>query len=431
MIKKNAPTFLEEFMINRFIGLTCLFLFFESQIHSDEINEPKNLPDPVIRGTPFDAGPQPDMRLWVDADYLLWWTENAPLPVPIVTTGSLSDPVPAAIGQSGTKVLFGNESIHNGALSGFRIALRSWLGDEQDYAIEGSGFYLPKQTIRAFSDESSELLGIPFNNVAPNPLPADSGGSNGLFPGETAILLGFSPLTYIGSINATSSTRLWDAELNGLFHFLSKPTFRLSALGGLTYTDLFDELNLHYYNNSGSDPVFRAANMNDQFQAHNEIFAGQMGLRGDWSSNWLFASFVAKLGLGGNLQIARINGDFSDPVPNLYNHYGIGESGGIFAQPTNSGKHTQGKFIYIPAATIKFGFNLEKHLRVTFGYDILYLSNVVRPGDLIDRTINETQAGPSSGGYEAILTGPARPKVRMQTTSYWAQGLNVGLEVRF
>lgn len=383
---------------------------------------------PLIRGTPFDNGCQPGIRLWLDGEYLYWWTKNAPLPVPLATSGSLSDSAPTALNQPRTTILYGNSSVENGSLSGFRVAARSWLATNPKYGIEGSGFYFPEKNKTVFSTQSSSVLGIPFNNVARFPLASNHGGWSLASSGETAVLLANSAQAFSGSIEVQSSTQLWEVELNGLFHFFSLPVFRLSALAGVSYTDLSDHLDITYASSSGN--IFTKAIMEDQFSTHNEIYAGQLGLRGEWSNRWLFASFIAKLGLGGNVEVSHIKGSFSDPVPMLYYTYGVGNSGGIFAQPTNSGEHRQTQFLIIPSATFRLGLNLHRNFRISAGYDILYLSKVIRPGDQIDHSINETQAG-SNGGIAPVLNGPARPQVIMKATNYWAQGINAGIETRF
>jgi len=383
-----------------------------------------------VRGTPFDAESQPNIRLWADAEYLCWWSKNAPLPVAIATTGSSTDSAPAALGEPGTEVLFGNQSISNGALSGVRVAVRSWVDQKNDYGVELSGFYLPEKTHTAFSMKSSSVLGVPFDNVAPFPLPPEHGGWNLAGAGETAILLAYEPTSYTGSLVAKSTNQLWGVELNGLFHFLSRPTFRLSALGGICYTDLSEHLNINYYSTNSPNDIFLTAVLQDRFHTRNEIYTAQAGLRGEWSNDWFFATFLAKIGLGGAMQMSYINGSFTDTISTLYFNYGNGQSGGIFAQPTNSGKHTQGRFAAIPSTTVRFGLNLHRNLRLSVGYDFLFLSNVLRPGDQIDRVINETQAGSASGGVPT-LTGPERPKVLMDQTNYWAQGINAGMEARF
>src|ERR1051325_5308843 len=40
------------------------------------------------------------LRVWVSAEYLLWWTKSGPLSTPLVTTGSLADIPPGEIGRA-------------------------------------------------------------------------------------------------------------------------------------------------------------------------------------------------------------------------------------------------------------------------------------------------------------------------------------------
>ncbi len=395
-----------------------------------------NTGQPVYeRGSCFDQGSQPDTKIWGNAEYLLWWTKNGPLHTPLITTGSSSDPVPAAIGQPNTKVLFGNHSINFHGQSGFRLALRTWFEEDNEFAIEASGFYLPKKTKHTLDSSIGRhpiaVLGVPFNNVAPLPLPAGSGGWRGLNSGETALLAADGSSTF-GTITTYSSTQLWGVELNGLWNFVSYDTFKLSALFGALYLDLQETLNLKFSSQfiDDSDEFFTFVTIIDKFRTHNEFYAGQLGLRGEWSQDWVFFNFVAKLGLGQMRNVVHINGFFADSNPVLYHNYGNGPSG-IFAQPTNIGKHHKSDFALAPEFIFRFGINLIKNLRVSVGYDFLYITEVVRPGKQIDRSINETQAGPDSNHGIPLLTGPARPKPLRRTSDYWAQGINIGFEYRF
>ena len=74
-------------------------------------------------------------------------------------------------------------------------------------------------------------------------------------------------------------------------------------------------------------------------------------------------------------------------------------------------------------------------MKATFGYSLLYLSQVARPGDQIDASgqaagSTNVNVNPSqlSGGD---LTGVPSPQHRFITTDFWAQGLSFGLDYRF
>jgi hypothetical protein len=53
-----------------------------------------------------------------------------------------------------------------------------------------------------------------------------------------------------------------------------------------------------------------------------------------------------------------------------------------------------------------------------------------QPGAQIDRGINPTQ-NPSFNGVTSQLIGPARPAPSFNVSDFWAQGLNLGVVIRF
>ena len=99
--------------------------------------------------------------------------------------------------------------------------------------------------------------------------------------------------------------------------------------------------------------------------------------------------------------------------------------GGLLALPSNIGRFSRDRFGLIPEVNLNVGYQLTDHLRLFVGYDILYWSNVVRPGDQISRSINPTQ---QLGG---TLMGVAAPLPQFHTTDFWAQGVSLGLDLQF
>ena len=71
---------------------------------------------------------------------------------------------------------------------------------------------------------------------------------------------------------------------------------------------------------------------------------------------------------------------------------------------------------------------ITSHWRAFVGYDFMYWSQVVRPGNQVDRNINLSQSAVFGSG---ALTGPAYPMPLFNRSDFWAQGLNAGLEFRF
>jgi hypothetical protein len=58
--------------------------------------------------------------LWVNTELLLWWMRGMHVP-PLVTTGSLNDAQPGALGQPGTQIVFGDEDINDRLRAGGRL----------------------------------------------------------------------------------------------------------------------------------------------------------------------------------------------------------------------------------------------------------------------------------------------------------------------
>jgi hypothetical protein len=69
----------------------------------------------------------------------------------------------------------------------------------------------------------------------------------------------------------------------------------------------------------------------------------------------------------------------------------------------------------VPGFQLTVGYQFTPFIRGTIGYNFLLISNVVRPGNQIDNT------------YDGVV----HPLVPMTNTSYWTQGINLGLQVSF
>jgi Putative beta barrel porin-7 (BBP7) len=399
--------------------------------------------DPNLVGAPAPAEspscPQVDCgipcteygpRIWGSSDYLLWWVKSAPLPVPVVTTGDPAQGFLAgAIGRPGTQVLLGNHDVGFGAFSGGRVTLGGWFDRDQLFGIEGSGFLLQQKTATFLANSSPNglpVLAVPFSNQFP------TFGFVGVGPvGENVFQAASSAIPSTGSILVTNSIRLWGAEANGVLCLLRGDTFRLEALIGFRYLDLEEDFDLALSTTTTSHasigPFPPTGQIFDHFGTRNQFYGGQLGLRGGFSAGrWSFEG-SAKVALGDNHQSVNINGDLIDSGRGFwfFRDNSGNFPGGIFAQTSNSGRRTREQFAVIPEFQAKIGYDLTSHVRLTAGYDFLYLNNVVRPGNQIDRVVNPSQ------NYGGPLVGPANPAPQFNNSTFWAQGMTFGLEFRF
>ena len=107
---------------------------------------------------------------------------------------------------------------------------------------------------------------------------------------------------------------------------------------------------------------------------------------------------------------------------------GTSATGGILATTANIGDYYQSPFAVVPELDLNLAYAITPHLSARIGYSFIYWSNVLRPGDQVNRVVSPNLI-PSDVSYGQA--GPNQPQYQFTTTSYWAQGLNVGLDFHF
>jgi hypothetical protein len=387
-------------------------------------------PVPTIPADVFTQSARPVDPLFFSAEYLMWWVKNAPMPVPLVTTGDPSDPALGALGGKTTQILYGGDNQRLGMFSGLRVTAGAALSDDGTVGIEGSGFVL-EQRIQHFLATSNSagapLLATPYFNVvskAEESLRATIPAAGG-----------FPPQAF-GYVAVNNSSQLWGYDLNFTLGDTNYRGTRVQGLVGYRNLQLAEGVDLTQQF-TGLVPGFfllgnTVANAGDtgvsidRFNTFNQFNGGQVGARVGWDRDLFHLTVTTKVAFGVNREVVDIDG-----VSLLIKPTGQTSSmpGGIFALPTNSGNHARDIFAVVPEINFAFGVDLTSRLRGIIGYNFLYISNVVRPGNQIDRNLNISQL-PTSGVFGS-LTGPARPAFNFQSSDYWAQGINLGLEYRY
>jgi Putative beta barrel porin-7 (BBP7) len=371
--------------------------------------------DLADRDRPLSSNPcYQDPWVWASADYLYWWVKNAPISVPLVATGDPTlTPNPGALGQPGTAVL-SPHSLDFGPQSGGRVTVGGWLDPERSWGLEASGFLL--ETRQARNLIASDGAGNPrLYNPYLDPRPGF---------GETTFPLS-APGVSQGSVLFSATTQLWGAEANGLYRLVNNDSSSFSLLAGFRYLDLLENLEIDSQVLPLSALVGSSTG-SDRFTTRNQLFGGQLGAKFEYRSNCCFVSLLGKVALADNHESVTNNTAFSlipapPPPPVIVPVAPLG----VFVQGTNIGRHDRDQFAVIPEVQLQIGIDLNPNVRIFAGYDFLYISNVVRPGDQIDRTVNGSQI---NGG---VLSGPARPATPFNTTDFWAQGINAGLQIKF
>ncbi len=348
--------------------------------------------------------------LWYGrAEYLLWKTTGMNVPA-LATSGDAADPLPGAIGEPGTEILFGDTRLLDGSRSGGRFTVGKWLDPCRSCGIEATYLNIGDETLSfAGSNFEFDVLARPFFNTVLNGedsrLIAEPGVVSGTLDIGVSTEFQSVEVLYRRSCPSSWFTRFdWmvgyrGAELRDRVH-IQESTLSLSGVTEGTTIDLFDD-----------------------FDTRSRFHGAEFGLMMHWRANpcWSMDA-VAKLAIGGSDFRADVTGQRTTTDAN-------GNSsttpGGLLALSTNSGEFRWDEFGAISEVGITLRRDLQCGLSATFGYSLIHWSNVARAGEQIDTTINPTQIPPDT------LDGEARPAFPFACSDFTAQGLRFGLEYNF
>jgi Putative beta barrel porin-7 (BBP7) len=384
----------------------------------------------VARAQTEEQPHPPESQLgFINAESLIWFINHAPLRTPLVTTASGTPDTVAnngSIGQSGTRVLVGGDADNPHGFAGFRITAGTTT--DLPFPVEVSGFYI-EQKPTIFS-QTSDSGGSP---VLARPIFASQAGVNS----EVSFLSSFPGLA-AGHITVDSLHRLWGTEGSWVYRLYSDSQLKFDTLVGFRYLDFTEQLNI----DSSTTPVtnqfavtvlgtpYGPGNtvlVNDHFGTRNQFYGGQVGARAivNMFPNFtgLTAEFTGKVAFGVTNEYANING-----LTTLLDSNGGVNSvrGGLLATPSNIGNYSHNRYSIIPQGTIKLGYDFTSWAHISVGYDFLYWQKVLRPGDLVNRTVDTRQVPSDVSGVQN--SGATQPSITsLVEKSFWAQGASIGL----
>jgi hypothetical protein len=428
----------------------------------------------VLPAGAFDGGPGGGYRVWVNGDYLLWKVKNATIPstaaiLPVgvlavnttdLQTGNLTQAgtlggtpvtgfVPAMIRSN--SIFPNGNSLDAGTHSGARFSAGFWADPDQCWGVETSFFWL--------SRVGSDFLAATGNNV--NQFLVQTGFNQSLFQIIPAMngtpqsqqLLNSFPIFFVrqatASLAGTTSNELWGGELNcccGTVHF---GCVTLSGLVGFRYVDFHEDLlldgNVHLFQPTNLPPTSadtidpangsRALSADlsylthDSITTHNHFYGGQIGGVMDVCCGHFFLNTRWKVGLGDMHQEVTIDSNTQVVNNDPFSRAPASSSaaGGLLTSPFDNGTHSRDRIAWVPEVNVKIGYNCTSWLRAYVGYDLLYISNVVRPGDQSSNaTVNTTVTLANTNVINVV-----QPTFKFKDTDLWAQGFNFGLEFRY
>jgi hypothetical protein len=372
-------------------------------------------------------------RVFVQADYLSFWTKGNLLP-PLVTTSPLGTPQSQA-GRlpvsATTEILFGDERVDRDQRNGGRINVGYWLIDGEFLGIEGQYFALEDGSTEFHAasdfsggDPNARILARPFLNVDPALLTPTEDAAIIAFP--DGFVLGPFNGTLDGSIDIHTTSKLQSAGalLRRLVWIDFTMQRRLDLLLGYRFFRIDDSVIINDSSTfiPNNDPSIIRFTSQDVFSSRNLFNGGEIGLKFQSHKGRLMIELIGKCAFGNNEQITYIDGFNTVQVDDLDPDT---SPGGLLAQPTNIGTHVRNVFAILPEANANLRWDVTCNLRASLGYTFIYINRVQRSGDAINLTVNGTQI---DGG---TLIGDPQPAFFSTDTGFWAHGVSGGVEYRW
>jgi hypothetical protein len=365
---------------------------------------------------------------WVNSEYLLWWVKSQPANFPYITTGARAEG--GVIGGASTTVLVGDCNYGYGLFSGFRVT-GGWFKDEcRRVGFEFSGFLLGKQNVTFFAQ--SDANGVP---VLARPFVNATNGAQG-------VLTVSFPNLASGSILFKTDSQSWGAEGSGVLNLYrscpdDKCLISINGIGGFRYFELDEDIDvassstLLGTNTTSFAGLTVAApatiSVHDRVETTNRFYGGQVGLKAEASYGKWYVSTIAKFAIGEMNETLLVDGQSSvlDPTRGI----AAVNPGGLLANPSTICTLRKDQFVYIPEGQINFGYNWCSWLTTYVGYNVIYVSKVIRPGDQITNVVNPAliPTSPSFGN------GPlgATPNVQFTQSEFWLTGVSFGIVMRY
>jgi len=412
-------------------------------VNSVSTSDPCNCNCCPERFTPcYEPGPN---RMYLRAEFLSWWTRSAGGP-PLLTTSTTPLPVPdangnvpisalgniGAFGVPGTVVLLNSSDLDSQYRPGARFGFGYWCDCCGTRGIDGSIFFTGRQSQRfdANSDQFSSLF-RPF--FAANPIP-DLGNQ----PGQFREIVAATSLGINGAFAAENRSFFWGADLNYRRCLWRGCSANADVFAGFRYLNLDESLDIYesiqatrsinFVDDAGNVvsnlPAGSTFVAQDHFKTDNDFYGGQVGVDATFQRDRWSLNVRPSVALGVTHQQVCISGNSTANVPGVGTQNNVG---GLLALNSNIGCFTKNPFTVVPELQLRLGYQLTQRLKVTVGYDFLYWSEVVRPADQIDFTLDTNRVPPP----QTPVVTPARPAVVFHSTDFWAMGFNTGLEYRW
>ncbi len=374
---------------------------------------------PMGTGAAGTAAPQfkdehcgPPENSWFGGGPVLWWIKDAPLPL---------------LARAGTGQVLGGGDVGYGAFNGFQIDGGTWLDCRHTIGVTLGGFLLEQRgTSNALFSDATGAPAITRPIVdAVTAQPID--------------VLAASPGAFAGGVLYEARARLAGAQAGFVKNLAYDCGLSLDMTFGFRYLDLEEELAATQVTRAldggrltvGGVPA-TAAVLTDDFRTRNQFYGGQIGTRAEYRLGPAFFNVSSSVAVGPNHETITISGATRDPNTGNVQPGGLlavgqaisaGNTGG------NIGRQITDRITVVPEAAAQVGVQVTRHVRLSAGYQFLYMNDVARPGPQVDPVINPrlVPISPTFG----TLSGQAAPRITIARNDFFAHGALLRVEVNY
>ncbi|TWT72875.1 BBP7 family outer membrane beta-barrel protein [Allorhodopirellula solitaria] len=325
-------------------------------------------------------------------ELLLLFREGDSIPA-LVTTSPPGTEGDVAGQLPGATILAGGEQAFKDLTAGGRLTLGTWLDDCRDRSLVFRGWtateadysYSARQGIN-----SGSILAVPTTNAgSPDSLLVafpDSAENFGRF----------------GSVNLQASSNVYGGDISVRQFLTGGLGTTFDVLYGYQYMHLDEDLQFSTTSTKTQDPfpaqIGNTLSTSDRFEATNNFHGGQFGFAGNyregcWSFDWL-----GKIGFGQIKRQAERRGSSvitTDTPPPAVNDTGL------LVGDANSGSYSSSTFGWVPEFDVSVGWHKYPRFDVTFGYNIIAMTDAVRLSGIMDpnNTLDTPRTGAKSGTF--------------------------------
>jgi hypothetical protein len=374
----------------------------------------------------------------LNVEFLEWWYKGNPIPPLLNTAPETNTQFAGTTLDPNARTILGRQALDFQNVPGLRANFTVALAERWD--VELNGFLMESQSVTRFFGgvNGQPFLTRPFFNAHDQ---VESGY-------DTSSASGLS-----GSVGATATNKFWGYEANMAWHSDLPDSPLNKLLVGFRQISLSENLTvLENVSSAGApaggppllaffptvdangtlvstnfNPATQTIRIIDGFRTRNDFYGPQAGAQFRWRRGPFSFDFLAKVAVGVNHETIEQAGATSLLTGGVVTATG---PGGLLVVSTNTGRQTYNELTVVPEVGLKLGFDVTERVKFQVGYNVLYLSSVVRPGNQIDTRINP-QLVPSDVAYNPVGANPGLPRGFFRDTDFYAHGVSFGLLVSY